>query len=536
MKQFFNGAMGLAALLLLAVGLNVWTERTGAQERQGGGAGSGGGATNGIQQFAGSGTNTYLTNATVVNSTLTGATASGTFSGDGTALNNVNATGLNNAPWSTLLYPDSGSGKRLAFRGWSAGGSDVTLSTNGTLTAPALAIPGAQPGQLLVANASGTYISTNLYTPVGYFTNGPVRIAAKGNSIMSGYGGANQPMTFYLTNYWTPSNWTLVTNAGYPGESMSAMVTAYPTEIRPLITAAPGTNTVIPFEGGINDFASGASAESVFGYFSNYARLVHADNAKILANTCTPDFNITFIQDAERVRYNNMLRDNPQMWDYLCDIDAEMPPPPNDLFYTDYVHYSDYGHSNWAYRVNLALLRGPHNVDQPRQTWGGPIIGGSALNPRNLVASLFLDAQYPGIIMQTRTSRAGSISDAAAILPLSSALNFYYHTSVGSFAAGDVGFQVTASGAFVPTGKVFGTLASNNALLLSSNVATGTYLFTNTLLGNCTVFLFGGTVTGVGINGSQVGSAAGTYSLPLQPGEWIGITNSGAPTLRFKPW
>lgn len=87
----------------------------------------------------------------------------------------------------------------------------------------------------------------------------------------------------------------------------------------------------------------------------------------------------------------------------------------------------------------------------------------------------------------------------------------------------------------------FASFSRNKSSLLSSNIVVSPYLWTNTLTSgglpvNCYVFLFGGTLSGVGINGTQIGNAAGNYTIPLQPGEWIGVTNSVAPTLVFKPY
>lgn len=117
-------------------------------------------------------------------------------------------------------------------------------------------------------------------------------------------------------------------------------------------------------------------------------------------------------------------------------------------------------------------------------------------------------------------------------------------TAIGNNASASVTNQIVLGGqaeGFGPYPNVVipGTLqtsANNKLSLMSSNVSTGTYLWTNLLAGDCAVFIYGGTVSGIGVNGTQIGNAAAPYQIPLQPGEWIGITNSVAPTLAFKPF
>lgn len=92
------------------------------------------------------------------------------------------------------------------------------------------------------------------------------------------------------------------------------------------------------------------------------------------------------------------------------------------------------------------------------------------------------------------------------------------------------------SGSMFPTNGV-GSFARNGSSLLTSNVASGTWNFTNTLGQNVVCYLFSGTNTGIGINGTFIGSMTSTvFEVQLQPGEWLGDTNSGGvPKFNFKP-
>lgn len=81
------------------------------------------------------------------------------------------------------------------------------------------------------------------------------------------------------------------------------------------------------------------------------------------------------------------------------------------------------------------------------------------------------------------------------------------------------------------------TVGSNRSALLSSNVTTSPYLWTNTLGQNVVVYLYEGTNTGIGINGTFIGAMTNILiQVQLQPWEWLSVTNTGAgPRLTFKP-
>jgi lysophospholipase L1-like esterase len=88
-------------------------------------------------------------------------------------------------------------------------------------------------------------------------------------------------------------------------------------------------------------------------------------------------------------------------------------------------------------------------------------------------------------------------------------------------------------GTVYPTNGV-SSYASNLLAVTSIAVSGNPFLWTNTIGININVFVDGGTVTGIGLNGSFVFTSAGK-TIPLQPGEWITVTNSVAPTATWKP-
>jgi len=94
-----------------------------------------------------------------------------------------------------------------------------------------------------------------------------------------------------------------------------------------------------------------------------------------------------------------------------------------------------------------------------------------------------------------------------------------------------------------------GTVSANNGLVSLANnkgslypvTPTGSpFSFTNTFGTNViTVFVGGGTVSAIGINDTDlgVGNNMPGMSLPgIQPGEWVTVTYSVAPTIKWKVW
>jgi hypothetical protein len=81
------------------------------------------------------------------------------------------------------------------------------------------------------------------------------------------------------------------------------------------------------------------------------------------------------------------------------------------------------------------------------------------------------------------------------------------------------------------------SLANNGGSLMSSNVATGTWSFTNSDKVNWLCYIMGGTASGISQNDSAVeisGSTNLNATLILQPNEWLRITNTTAPRFTFK--
>jgi len=82
------------------------------------------------------------------------------------------------------------------------------------------------------------------------------------------------------------------------------------------------------------------------------------------------------------------------------------------------------------------------------------------------------------------------------------------------------------------------TLASNKVALGNIGVGASPFQMTNPLPHTVMLFIGGGAVTGISINGTIIGSGlslTGITTISLQPGEWATILYTVAPTVKWKP-
>ena len=82
------------------------------------------------------------------------------------------------------------------------------------------------------------------------------------------------------------------------------------------------------------------------------------------------------------------------------------------------------------------------------------------------------------------------------------------------------------------------TLASNKVALGNIGVGASPFQMTNPLPHTVMLFIGGGVVTGISVNGTIIGSGltlTGITTISLQPGEWTTILYTVAPTVKWKP-
>lgn len=126
-------------------------------------------------------------------------------------------------------------------------------------------------------------------------------------------------------------------------------------------------------------------------------------------------------------------------------------------------------------------------------------------------------------VAKTTGARSITIDDAQGITLNALTRNITYTSGSNNF------------GGTVVAGVGLQTSSRNKLALLSIAVGASPFSFTNSFVtNNMQVFIGGGTVTQIAINGSNT---AMTQSAPtLQPGEWTTVTYSVTPTMTWKPF
>jgi hypothetical protein len=96
--------------------------------------------------------------------------------------------------------------------------------------------------------------------------------------------------------------------------------------------------------------------------------------------------------------------------------------------------------------------------------------------------------------------------------------------------------RLTGSSVLITNGSISTTVA-NKAALISSNVTTSPYLWTNPLPYNVVVYVSQGTNNGIAQNGSGIGFFTNTCTtLICQPNDYVWVTNNGGrPNFLIKP-
>jgi hypothetical protein len=132
--------------------------------------------------------------------------------------------------------------------------------------------------------------------------------------------------------------------------------------------AVSTTNTLLHIVGGLNDIVFGSNAVATINTVSNWTFTAKALGCDaVVVHTLPSAINLSGINggamDAERIIYNQLLREQ-RWWDYLVDSANLLPPPPNITFFnSDQVHANDRGYREVARRLSLVLQKGPRNPD-----------------------------------------------------------------------------------------------------------------------------------------------------------------------------
>jgi hypothetical protein len=145
---------------------------------------------------------------------------------------------------------------------------------------------------------------------------------------------------------------------------------------------------------------------------------------------------------------------------------------------------------------------------------------GDAANPNDLSFTVFGD---PRLTLTKTTARMGvNTSNPQFTLDVNGTFN--------SRGAASFGASLYASNGIV-------SLSSNKLAVTTVSVSGSPFHFTNTFSKNIVVLLSRGELQGVGVNNSLWSAALtnGVVPVPLEINEWVSITNTVAPTMKWKP-
>ncbi len=257
-----------------------------------------------------------------------------------------------------------------------------------------------------------------------------------GDSLSSGYDSVNDYF-YYLTNLY---GFSVVGghNSAVPGQTAGTIYTNYTSQIHAYLPG-PGTNCVLSLRAGIHDVGQNFTAEQVFSYLTNIWHLAHQDNMTVVAFTVTSGLNIpsgggTFNScEFQRYRLNSMIRNSPQLWDYLIDVTAFTPTPEEDrTWYVDgVVHFTSAAQQFIAYNMANVLSRSRHlqttKYEGSYNVAGNPIyVNTSSYLPadRSLSTLMQLNGQYAGAMYDS----GGAAYGVSCYFP---SVNFYGWVSSG---------------------------------------------------------------------------------------------------------
>lgn len=129
----------------------------------------------------------------------------------------------------------------------------------------------------------------------------PLKVVCEGDSLTAGVGGTPYPtqLAVALKDY----SW--VENHGFGGDTLTAMIANFATDILPEITATIRTNVVI--WGGTNDIYFGADGPTTLARLWELADLCRKNGARVTLCSMIPRANFDATQESSRTYYNNGL-------------------------------------------------------------------------------------------------------------------------------------------------------------------------------------------------------------------------------------
>lgn len=427
-------------------------------------------------------------------------------------------------------------------------------------------------------NWEGSGTLENWWVPVIVYMQAP-KMGVIGDSLMTGYPfdyGWLQLATDAINNHTNigtsagfllknslGTNWTMQ-DMGVPGDVMVGSIGISNRFANDAVALHPRVELI---EGGINDIGSGTSATGILNSWTN------------CLNQCS---NAAIIPIILKILPNSGDAGDPTKsatWNTVNTALAALGP----LYGGITIDAAPYVGTSGGLQPNMVQqgifnYDGTHYTLQGRVKYMKAVVDGLAMSDTvgkvyaaslNLGGSMEMDGNTGGkFIVVNRSSVSGqqgsdlTISAGAAASTGTNLnggnLNLWSGPTTGSgvsainaFAAsGAIGNQDNLSTQLVFTATAAGfnvspltsltngvaSYASNLLSVFSITVSGSPFLWTNLLAKNVTIGLSGGVVQGVGINGTQwsQGSTNGFTLVPLQPREWMSITNTTVPSASGK--
>lgn len=165
----------------------------------------------------------------------------------------------------------------------------------------------------------------------------------------------------YLTNMWPGMRNLSISNFAVGGDTLQAMIGEYATQAHLLApTNYAGQVGYFLIQGGANDLGTSGIGygTNVYSYATQIWAKARADGFIVIASTETGAGIGWFASNtAETVIFNNLVRSDPTLYDYLLEPDIVTPLTRTD-YYIDGIHYNDAGSLAFAKMV-ANTLTGP---------------------------------------------------------------------------------------------------------------------------------------------------------------------------------
>jgi len=191
---------------------------------------------------------------------------------------------------------------------------------------------------------------------------GPTRLIFDGDSLTFGAnsGGNNYPQWLQQVFFANNRNVTLFTNVAVSGSTLENIQARFTSDVVPFAPTG-GTNAWVFIWGGINDLVEQINNDvGVEQLLANYWATARSYGFKVVAFTISdrPDFPNYLVEEGYRQSVNAWIRENPQLYDCLVDVD-QLYPASYPGYQTDGIHFSAQSLYVIAKDVYSSLLANP---------------------------------------------------------------------------------------------------------------------------------------------------------------------------------